>query len=343
MTQLPVPSHFDPNSVDSIWRVRYAGRAAEAKAWARQHGIRPASGDERRIGLLLVDCQNTFCIPGHELFVAGRSGRGAVDDSERLCAFIYRNLGVFTEIAVTLDTHVALQIFHPIFWLDENGDHPDGGVTVISVDDVETGRWRVNPEVANAVADGDVGWLRTYALHYVHSLARSRYPLMVWPYHAMLGGIGHALVSAVEEAVFFHGVARCAATRIEVKGNNPLTENYSVLSPEVLLGPGGYPVAHKNDAFIHHLLTFDALVVAGQAKSHCVAWTISDLLTELRTHDPALAGRVYLLEDCTSPVVVPDVVDFTDQANEAFERFAKAGMHRVRSTELPSTWDAFPS
>ena len=50
----------------------------------------------------------------------------------------------------------------------------------------------------------------------------------------MLGGIGHALVSAVEEAIFFHSIARKSPTRFELKGANPLTENYSVLSPEVL-------------------------------------------------------------------------------------------------------------
>jgi len=40
------------------------------------------------------------------------------------------------------------------------------------------------------------------------------------------------------------------------------------------------------------------------------------------------------LEDCTSPVVVPGVVDFTEAANEAFQRFAAAGMNVVKSTEL---------
>jgi nicotinamidase-related amidase len=64
-----------------------------------------------------------------------------------------------------------------------------------------------------------------------------------------------------------------------------------------------------------------------------VAWTVSDLLEDIQATDPGLAQKVFLLEDCTSPVVVPGVVDHTDAANAAFERFAKAGMHIVRSTE----------
>ncbi len=49
----------------------------------------------------------------------------------------------------------------------------------------------------------------------------------------MLGGIGHALVSAVEEAIFFHTMARRIQPTWHVKGSHPLTEHYSVLGPEV--------------------------------------------------------------------------------------------------------------
>ena len=44
-----------------------------------------------------------------------------------------------------------------------------------------------------------------------------------------------------------------------------------------------------------------------------------------------LGEKVYLLEDCTSPVVVPGSVDYTDEADAAFERFAGSGAHVVRS------------
>ncbi len=151
-------------------------------------------------------------------------------------------------------------------------------------------------------------------------------------------GIGHSLVSAIEEALFFHNIARHSQTNFEIKGGNPLTENYSVLRPEVLDDASGRPIAQKNSRFIQKLLEFDAVIIAGQAKSHCVAWTIDDLLTEIQAQDPKLAKKVYLLEDCTSPVVIPGVVDFTDQANAAFQRFADAGMHLVKSTEPIESW-----
>jgi nicotinamidase-related amidase len=154
----------------------------------------------------------------------------------------------------------------------------------------------------------------------------------------MLGGIGHALVSAVEEAIFFHTIARLSQPDIHVKGNAPLTEHYSVLGPEVAAGPDGKLFVQKSDKFFKKLIEFDAVIIAGEAKSHCVAWTIADLLEDVLRQDKSLVGKVYLLEDCTSPVVVPGVVDYTDQANDAFRKFAGAGMHIVRSTDPTEAW-----
>jgi len=333
--QLPIPEHFDEKKVGEVWRVPYRERAAQAKDWAKQHNIQPAARDTNRICLLIIDAQNTFCLPEFELFVGGRSGSGAVDDNLRLCEFIYRNLNAITTIAPTMDTHTAMQIFHPIFWIDEAGEHPLPAATSITLEDVQKGIWKVNPAVAHSIIGGNFSALEKQVCHYVKKLSDDgKYPLTIWPYHSMLGGIGHALVSAVEEAIFFHSIARNSQALFEIKGGNPLTENYSVLRPEVLDGFDGNPIAEKNAKFIDKLLDFDAVIIAGQAKSHCVAWTIDDLLTEILARDPNLAKKVYLLEDCTSPVVVPGVVDFTEQADAAYQKFAAAGMNIVQSTEL---------
>lgn len=57
--------------------------------------------------------------------------------------------------------------------------------------------------------------------------------------------------------MFFHAVARHAVTRFETKGDNPLTENYSVLRPEVLAGANGRPIARPNAPLVDHLLSLD--------------------------------------------------------------------------------------
>ncbi len=335
--ELPLPTHYDPERVSQVWRVPYQIRALQADEWAERYAIQAAADDRFRITLLGVDIQNTFCIPEYELFVGGSSGRGAVDDNRRLVEFIYKNLSRITEIVATMDTHQARQIFHPIFLVNKEGEHPQP-LTLISAKDVETGEWKFNSKIASSLGispeDG-----QQHLLHYTRELQKNgKYDLTIWPYHAMLGGIGHALVSAFEEATFFHTIARNQQADIVLKGDNTFTESYSAIGPEVLKDAKGAQIGEKSGKILEKLSNCDVLIVAGQAKSHCVAWTISDLLEDILAHDPRLANKVYLLEDCTSPVVVPGVVDYSEQADAEFERFAKAGMHRVISSDPISTW-----
>jgi nicotinamidase-related amidase len=306
--ELPLPAYWDPDSIVEVRKVPYEERAAEAAAWAREHAVRPGREDGDRLCLLLVDCQNTFCTPGFELFVPG-----APDDNRRLCEFVYRNLGAITQIVPTLDTHHALQVFHASWLIDAEGRHPSP-YTVVSVRDVEGGVWRAADP---AEQEGLVEYVRALE-------AGGRYRLNVWPYHAMLGGIGHALVSAVEEAVFFHSIAREISPAFQVKGDDAQTEAYSALGPEV--------GDRRNAGLIELLRSFDRVVLAGQAKSHCVAWTVEDLLEDLP------ADRLYLLEDCMSPVVVPGAVDFTAEADAALVRFAERGVNVVRSADPIEAW-----
>jgi nicotinamidase-related amidase len=335
--QLPIPPHFIPSRVDQVWRVPYQERFVDAVGWAKEHEITPAGLDSFKVSLILVDVQNTFCIPDFELFVAGRSGNAAVEDNRRLCEFIYKNLGFLTEISPTLDTHQAIQIFHNIFLLDPGGEHPDP-YTLITIKEIESGLWRANPDLAS-ILGVDPQYFDEHLRHYTQTLAdRGKYDLTIWPYHAMLGGIGHALVSSVEEAIFFHTVARKSQVDFQIKGDEPFTEHYSALRSEVMNDHFGSTIGSKNEKFIQKLKSFDMVIIAGQAKSHCVAFTISDLLSDIQSIDPALVGKVFLLEDCSSPVVIEGVVDYTDAAEAAFQRFSSAGMHIVKSVDPIEDW-----
>ena len=329
---LPIPDFFDANKVGSVWRIPYEERARQARDWSVLHKLEPASADATKTWLMLIDVQNTFCIPEFELYVGGRSGRGAVEDNVRLCEFIYHNLGDISHITATMDTHKTMQVFHAIFFVDKHGNHP-ASYTDIHASELRDGTWTFNPALADQFGIASE-YGQQMMVHYAEQLEKkNKYALTIWPYHAMLGGIGHALVSPVEEAIFFHTIARVAQADIEIKGDKPFTENYSVIGPEVLTGPMGETLGTHNLKFIEQLEGYDKLIIAGQAKSHCVAWTVSDLLEDIALTDIQLAKKVYLLEDCTSPVVVPGVVDHTDAADAAYERFAKAGMHVVKSTD----------
>lgn len=338
------PAHYDPAQAASwAYRPDEAALAPAAAAWRKAHAIRPAGADERRVHLLLIDVQKDFCFPEGSLYVAGRSGSGAVDDSRRIAELIYQNLGVITDITTTMDTHFAYQIFFPAFWIDQQGQ-PLTAHRVITADEINRGEVRPDPAMAKWLCGGNYAWLCKQVRFYCDELARAgKYQLYLWPPHCLLGSDGHALAGVVHAARMFHAFTRGTQSWVEVKGGNPLTENYSVLRPEVLARWDGAALAQRNTQFVKTLLTADAVVIAGQAASHCVKSTIDDLLEEIVAFDAALAKKVYLVTDCMSAVTVPDgkgglAADFTDAAEQALGRFAAAGMQLVRSTDPITTW-----
>jgi len=336
---LPLPAFFDPGGAAS-WSHRpdHMTLFREAHEWTTTHRIRPAASDERRTHLLLIDLQKDFCHPEGSLYVAGRSGTGAIDDNRRIAEFIYRNLDLLTSITTTMDTHFAYQIFFPSFWIDDQGAPLEAFRTITS-DDIRAGKALPNPVVAKWLCAGNLGWLRKQVEHYCSELERvGKYQLYLWPPHCILGSEGHALAGIVHEAHVFHSFARGMQSWVEVKGGNPLTENYSVLRPEVLSRHDGRPLAQRNAGFLRTLLEADRVIIAGQAASHCVRSTIDDLVEEIAAADPSLAKKVYILTDCMSAVTVPDsnggfAADFTAEAEGALDRFAAAGMNLIRSTE----------
>jgi nicotinamidase-related amidase len=341
---LPLPAFYHAkNAENHLYRPDQQALFGAAQEWKRAHGIASAAKDSENVHLLLIDVQKDFCFPEGSLYVAGRSGRGALDDNRRTPEFIYRNLGRLTNVTATLDTHFAYQIFFPSFWVDRD-DAPLAPFREITTGDIDAGDVKPNPQVAAWLCNGNYPWLLKQARFYCAELEKAgKYRLYLWPPHCILGSEGHALAGVIHEARMFHSFVRGAQSWVEVKGGNVLTENYSVLRPEVLARHDGQPLAQRNTAFIKTLLTADKVVIGGQAASHCVKSSIDDLLDEIVQQDKALAKKIYILEDCMSSVTVPDgkggfAADFTPQAEQALTRFRDAGMHVVRSTEPMENW-----
>jgi len=344
--ELPLPPFYDPANASRFgYRPDAEALFRAAGPWRSEHGLRPQGEDSRRVHLLLVDVQRDFCFPEGSLFVGGRSGTGAMDDNDRLARFVYRNLGRISEITCTLDTHFPHQIFFPAFWIDRAGA-PLEPHREIARDEVAAGDVRPNPDLAQWLAGGDLAWLTRQAEFYCAELEREgKYRLYLWPPHCLLGGDGHVLAGVVQEARLFHAFVRSARDGTEIKGGHALSENYSVFSPEVLLTHDGGSLGAPNRKLALSLLSGDALVVAGQAASHCVKSSLEGLLDVILEEDAALARKVYVLRDCMSAVAVPDqtrpgelAADFTPQAEAALERLADAGMHVVDSTLPISDW-----
>jgi len=317
---LPAPSFYDPTKNHEVWIERAAVVAEEAARFRDRFDLQPAAKDTLKICAFGIDCQVGFCTPGASLFVPG-----AVDDTTRVVDFLYRHLDKITGLAFSLDTHRVFQIFHPAFWVDAGGKHP-APLTPIFHEEVRSGRWT---PIAHP----------REALEYTKKLeATGKYVLTIWPYHTLLGGLSHALVPSLMELSLFHAVARRAQTHFETKGTHAMTENYSVLSPEVK-ELGGAAVGGFNASFFKLLLSYDRIYVFGQAKSHCVLSTLKDLQEHIEQTDPSLLDKIYILEDCMSPVPAPPLsplppgLDFPRIAEDGIAAFKKAGMHIVKSTD----------
>jgi nicotinamidase-related amidase len=321
------PRFYRSEAVGQIYLEDAARVADEAEAYRSSRAVAPAREDRTRIAVLAIDCQVAFCVPGASLFVPG-----AVEDTRRAIEWLYRNVERLTTLVFTLDTHSVFQVFHPAAWVDAAGRHP-APFTVISADDVRSGRWRpaLQPE-------GFEDW-KAACLEYCEGLAAGgKYVLTIWPYHALLGGIGHALVPALKEAALFHAFVRGTDPHFELKGRSPVTESYSALSPEVRRLQGR-TVGVFNGRLFDLLLSHDRLYVFGQAKSHCVLSTLRDLLAECRARDPRLLERLFILEDAMSPVPAPPLdplppgLDFPRVADAGLAEMAAGGMRLVRTSE----------
>lgn len=349
--ELPLPEFYDPaNAADWAYEPAAERLIEQAARWRRRHRLKPVSDDHLDVRLLIIDGQRDFCFPEGSLFVGGRSGRGAIDDNDRLCRFIYRHLSLLGEITCTLDTHLPHQIFFASFWLGETGEPAQANRTV-TLADLDSGDLRPDPALAARFGDGSYGWLERQVRDYCANLeASGRYQLFLWPPHCLLGSRGQTLAGVIQEARLFHSFARAATGRLEIKGTAPLTEYYSALAPEVSTAHDGSPLASTNTRLVDELLAADRLIVAGQAASHCVKATMEDLLTAARERGPRTTEKIYLLEDCCSAVTVPGpaegdapLFDFTDDAEAAFERLAEGGIRRIRSTDPPAAWPGFSS
>lgn len=344
--ELPVPAFYDPAHASSYaYGPDASALLPAATEWRRAHGLKPAAADTRRVHVLLIDAQKDFCFPEGSLYVGGRSGKGALEDNDRIARFVYRNLASISEITCTLDTHEPFQIFSPSFWVDAAGQ-PLGAHRTITGDDVRSGSVQPNPQAAAFVCGGDLRWLRRQVEFYCDELERAgKYTLYLWPPHCLAGSAGHALAGVLHEARLFHAYARLARNGVEAKGSHPLTENYSVLAPEVRRDFEGRPLAERNERLLERLLAEDALVVAGQAASHCVMSSVDDLLDAMRARDPRLVRKLHVLKDGMSAVAVPDparpgqfLADFTAQAEAAFARWAEAGVQIVSCADTVEGW-----
>jgi nicotinamidase-related amidase len=266
--------------------------------------------------LLIVDPQRDFC-DGPSAGALPVPGADA--DMRRLAALVDRLGPRIDRIQVTLDSHQLYHVANPVWWSDAEGRAP-APFTLISVAEVESGRWRArNPEV------------RDYALFYVRELARKgNYPLTIWPPHCLIGTPGHAVHPELMAALLRWAAAAASHISFVTKGGNPRTEHYSAFRAEV--EDPADPATGPNPEMLRFLHDADVVAIAGEAKSHCVRSTVTDLADALPVDHIA---KFLFLDDCSSSVpAIPGGPDFPAIGQQFVRDLAARGMRVAHSTEL---------
>ena len=302
-----LPRTYDPKRVGT----RYLPDLFQVTRAAEATKLPAAAHDKHPYALLLVDFQIDFCHTDGSLTVPG-----AVNDLRRTIDFIYREASKLKTIVVSLDSHLAFQIFYPTWWICEDGTHP-APHTVIDSAAIRAGKFRPLREVA-------------WSLAYVEELEqKAKKPLYIWPFHTMIGSLGQALDPSLFEAIHFHAAARKSQPIFMQKGMIPEAEHYSPFEPEVKVTT--HPSGSLNTAMLKLLQNHERIYVAGEAKSHCVLEACSSIVRHFAGR-PEVIERVHFLRDCTSSVVAPGI-DFDAIAERELAEFEKKGMRFVSAAD----------
>jgi nicotinamidase-related amidase len=253
-----------------------------------------------KVDLLLIDYQNDFCLPTGALSVAG-----ALEDAERVARMIRRLSGGWYDIHATLDSHHLNDVAHPGFWKDKNGKQP-GIYTLIRHQDILDGTWVPrNPVYLDRM------------LVYTKTLeASGKYILCVWPPHCLIGTPGHNFVDSICSALLDWEKNEFAMVDKVTKGSNFLTEHYSAIQADV--PDPSDPSTMLNTRLIQTLQDSDCIVIAGEAKSHCVKFTVEDIANNFG--DENIKKMVYLEDACSN------VTGFETQGDEFVHSMIQRGM-----------------
>jgi len=259
--------------------------------------------------VLIIDPQNDFS----DVSKAALPVPGARADAERLAGLLDRLQNRIDRIHVTLDTHQLLDIAHPMFWRNSVGERPTP-FTQITVEDVEQDRWYAYDPQS-----------QPRALEYVRALrAGGRYTLTIWPPHCLIGTWGHNVMASVAGALRRWEENRFKRVDYLSKGHNPWTEHYSAVQADV--PDPTDPATQRNISLIEMLEKADAIALSGQALSHCVANTISDIADGFGQNS---IHKLVLIEDTSSPVP-----GFEDLADRFLKDLGARGMRTARAADF---------
>lgn len=263
----------------------------------------------KKVHLLLIDPQNDFM----DQPKAALAVPGAQQDMKNVAELITRMNNKLSDIHVTLDSHHVLDVAHPAMWRDANNNMPNP-FTEITHADVKNGVWMpFHPA------------LKDEMLAYTKELeVNNRYKLLIWPEHCLIGSWGNAIYEPVIASLNIWARENKQLINYVTKGSNPFTEHYSAVKAEVQKADD--KTTQINWPLINVIKEADLILLAGEALSHCVASTVTDIADNFGEEN---ISKLVLLTDCAS-----SVTGFETNGQEFIEKMVKRGMKTALSTDF---------
>lgn len=261
-----------------------------------------------KVDLLIIDPQNDFCHPSGALSVPN-----ADKDMDRLATLINKVGDRLNDIHVTLDSHRVIDVSHPSFWVDENGQEPKP-FTKISTQELKDAKYK--PRIISAYSK---------MIKYSESLdLNGRYNLMIYPEHCLIGSEGHCIYPSVRNALTEWERKNIANVNYITKGSNSFHEHYSAIQAEVV-DPSD-PSTSPNMRLIQQLEKVDRVYICGEALSHCVRFTIEDIVKYFNQDH---LSKLYIIMDCSSVIT-----GFEKETEDFIEKMKQIGLNFCNSTDV---------
>lgn len=242
--------------------------------------------------LLLIDPQNDFCDVPMALYgpndeTPALPVSGAHRDMQQVACLINTLGQRLTGITVSLDAHPELAIERPSVWRDAQGQ-PVAPFTQITYADVQAGIYVPIAEQALVAQQ-------------LKRLDKLGLTLMVWPTHCVKDSWGYQVHPAVNLELKAWEKRTGQIVEYVPKGEYPWSEHYGIFEavtplPEV-------PETQFNLDLAQRLSQVDTLLVAGEASTHCVLHSLTQLMQAADSGGIDFDfTKLVLLEDAMSPI-----------------------------------------
>ena len=290
--------------------------------------------------LLIIDPQKDFH-EGGNLAVSG-----ATADSTKISEFVKSSDKNINKIFVSLDTHTNSHIGHPGYWnvLKEDSSVDETAViepfTIFSIDgDKIIGSSNGVTRTFTPKKPELVEWTKKY----IQELpSHGKGVPLIWPTHCLEDQDGHKVCDVLKTAL---DALDQSKVEYHIKGQNEASEMYSIFKAEIPVDeeitkdnytkyysggfsnlkltskidapgtdvPDGIYLNTKFNDELYASLTQDGLsiVICGEALSHCVNWSLRDLVEKLKSdttktmycnNGKIVDGKIILLKNASSPV-----------------------------------------